>query len=165
MTWSDGNHLFSIYDALYRSLGESAPTLSNDALVVRTHELSRLFGAQALRLRDTGCVEEPSSAILAMLEHAHLEDPTGALSLFVVTMLLSPRLLVWLRDLNSLALDASQREIVVAGQDLLVTSMHETGAILATQPALTSENLELVVQTLLEMLRTLGWDEHLGPRY
>ena len=165
MTWSDGNHLFSLYDGLYRGLGESAPQFTNDALVVRAHELSRLFGAQALQLRAMGCSEEPSSAILAMLEHAHTEDPTGALSLFVVTMLLSPRLLVWLRDLLTLDCDDGQRMVITAGQELLVTSMHVTGAVLATQPALTSENLELVVQALLEMLRTLGWDEHLGPRY
>jgi hypothetical protein len=161
MTPAERAHLLSLYDALYQGLGEAAPTFTNDALVVRAHELSRLFGAAALPLRSDDEYVEPSAPVLAMLSHASAEDESGALALFVVTMLLSPRLLIWLRDVAEVEPD----ELVNAGQELLVTSMHQTGAVLATQPPLEGENLEGVVQSYLEMLDSLGWGEHLGPRW
>ncbi len=164
MNWREGDHLFGLYDALYRGLGRVAPTCTNDALTIRTYELGRLFGAEALALRDVGCVTPPSALILSMIEHASLEDPTGALTLFVVTMLVSPRLLVWLRDLSLVSSEADSSEIIRRGQALLVSSMNETGAILARQPALDSPILEGVVAEILQQFVDAGWDEHLGPR-
>jgi hypothetical protein len=99
-----------------------------------------------------------------MIEHASLEDPTGALALFVVTMLVSPRLLVWLRDLALLVTEEKEVETVRRGQALLVSSMNATGAILARQPALDSPILEGVVAEILQQFVDAGWDEHLGPR-
>ena len=164
MSWSDGPHLFSLYDALYRGLGTAAPSTTNDALTVRMYELGRLFGAEALDLRTHGYEAPPSPLVLSMIEHASLEDSTGALALFVVTMLLSPRLLVWLRDLSLTATDEHQVETIRRGQALLVSSMNETGAILARQPALDSPILEGVVAEILQQFVDAGWDEHLGPR-
>ena len=45
-------HLLACYDTIYMVLGESAPTLSADAYVVRTYEMGRSFGALALEMRD-----------------------------------------------------------------------------------------------------------------
>jgi len=164
MTWTEGNHLFGLYDALYRGLGVAAPTCTNDALAVRTYELGRLFGAEALLLREDGYEAPASPLVLSMIEHAALEDPTGALALFVVTMLVSPRLLVWLRDLALVVTDETTVETVRRGQALLVSSMNETGAVLARQPALDSPILESVVAEILQQFVDAGWDEHLGPR-
>ncbi len=164
MTWSDGEHLAGLYAALYAELGRSAPTFTNDALAVRGYELGRLFGERVLELRDAGAVGEPSSLITGMLEHATLEDPSGAITLFSVTMLLSPRLLVWLRDLAQGPLTPLQQHLLSQGQSFLVSSMHETGRILASQPPLESTQLTLIAQSLLEILVSAGWDEHLGPR-
>ena len=164
MTWAEGNHLFGLYDALYRGLGTAAPACKNDALTVRTYELGRLFGAEALTLREAGCDAPASPLVLSMIEHASLEDPTGALVLFVVTMLISPRLLVWLRDLALLVTEEKEVEAVRRGQALLVSSMNATGAILARQPALDSPILEGVVAEILQQFVDAGWDEHLGPR-
>jgi len=46
-------HLLACYDTIYMVLGESAPTLSADAYVVRTYEMGRSFGALALEMRST----------------------------------------------------------------------------------------------------------------
>jgi hypothetical protein len=45
-------HLLSCSTALYEVLGESAPTFSNDAYVIRGYEMSRAFGTLALETRD-----------------------------------------------------------------------------------------------------------------
>ena len=45
-------HLLACYDTIYIVLGESAPTLTNDAYVVRTYEMGRAFGELALELRE-----------------------------------------------------------------------------------------------------------------
>ena len=79
-------------------------------------------------------------------------------------MLVSPRLLVWLRDLSLVSSEADSSEIIRRGQALLVSSMNETGAILARQPALDSPILEGVVAEILQHFVDAGWDEHLGPR-
>lgn len=160
MTPADQRHLLCLYRAIYAGLGMNAPSFTNDALVVRAHELSRGFGERALALRSGQAEGAADPAVASMIGHAALEDPSGALALFVVTMLLSPRLLIWLHDLAVLDDDDEVR----AGQAFLVSSMNETGAVLATQPPLEGASLEGVVQSYLELLEGLGWSEHLGPR-
>lgn len=164
MTWTDGEHLSGLYGALYQELGQRAPTFTNDSLAVRGYELARAFGERVIELRALDVVASPSTLVAAMLEHATLEEPSGAITLFAVTMLLSPRLLVWLRDLAATPLTPGQEVVVATGQSFLVTSMHESGSILASQPPLENEQFSLIAQSLLEMLVAAGWDEHLGPR-
>ena len=41
-------YLLDCFDTLYRVLGEGAPTLLNDAYVVRTYDAARAFGGVAL---------------------------------------------------------------------------------------------------------------------
>lgn len=164
MTWDDGRHLFGLYDALYATLGSRAGTFSNDAAVIRSYELSRLFGEQALALRAQDCAGPTDAALTGLLAHAADEDPTGVLTLFFVTMVVSPRLLVWLRDLSESELPDEAGVMVRAGQALLVSSMYATGERLAELPLVDTTLLETRVPELLGTLTALGWDEHLGPR-
>jgi hypothetical protein len=95
-----GQHLLSCFDAVYVSLGASAPKLSNDTYVVRVHEMSRSFGEIALELR--GYVGRGEIAPLAVigeaLDQALAKDPSGAMTLFAMALVVGPRLLVSLRD-------------------------------------------------------------------
>ncbi len=93
-------HLLSCCDAVYLTLGQSAPQLSNDAYVVRVHEMSRSFGAVALAMR-TNLGESdvvPLAVITEVLERAVANDQTGAMTLFAMALVVGPRLLVSLRD-------------------------------------------------------------------
>ncbi|HUX05361.1 MAG TPA: hypothetical protein VMV53_10720 [Acidimicrobiales bacterium] len=93
-------HVFACCDAIYRTLGEGAPRVTTDAYVVRLHEMSRRFGAIALELR--GHLEGEAPAPLAVIERVLAQaleaDPSGALALYGAAMVVSPRLLVTVRD-------------------------------------------------------------------
>ena len=95
-----GEHLLSCFDAVYLGLGENAPKLSTDAYVVRVHEMSRSFGEIALELRvyvGPGEVS-PLAVIGDVLDQAFGKDPSGAMTLFAMALVVGPRLLVSLRD-------------------------------------------------------------------
>ena len=89
-------HVASCVEAIYRALGESAPTFTHDAYVVCLHEASRTFGALAHELRENPV--EPHPVILEIFSRAS-DEPSGALSLYALTMVVGPRLLVTLADL------------------------------------------------------------------
>ena len=93
-------HVASCVEAIYRSLGESAPTFTHDAYVVCLHEASRTFGALAHELREAPV--EPHRVITEIFARAS-DEPSGALSLYALSMVVGPRLLVTLADLADLA--------------------------------------------------------------
>ena len=45
-------HILACYDTIYIVLGESAPSFTNDAYVIRTYESARAYGELALELRE-----------------------------------------------------------------------------------------------------------------
>lgn len=95
-----GEHLLSCFNAVYVHLGECAPTLRTDAYVVRVHEMSRSFGEIALLLREyvgRGAIT-PLAVIGQVLDQAVANDPSGAMTLFAMALVVGPRLLVSLRD-------------------------------------------------------------------
>jgi hypothetical protein len=97
-------HLLACFDAVYRVLGENAPRMTNDAYVVRTHEMSRAFGAVALEMRsflDDASIR-PLPVIEAVLSHAFVNDETGAMTLYAMAMVVGPRILVSVRDAHEL---------------------------------------------------------------
>jgi hypothetical protein len=101
-------HLLSCCDAIYLGLGETAPKLTNDANVVRVHEMSRSFGELALSMRQyLGESDvEPLDIIYETLLRAFIDDPTGSMTLYAMALVIGPRLLVSLRD----AREASQTD-------------------------------------------------------
>jgi len=92
--------LLTCCDALYRELGQSAGTFTNDALVIRAHDMSRAFGDATLALRcvvgDVAAL--PLDVISTVLSRAVRDDDSGALVLYAVAVVVGPRLLVSLRD-------------------------------------------------------------------
>ncbi|MHB8827241.1 MAG: hypothetical protein ACYC5Z_06230 [Acidimicrobiales bacterium] len=89
-------HVASCVEAIYRGLGESAPTFTHDAYVVCLFEVARTFGALAHSLRDAPV--EPHPVIREIFARAS-DEPSGALSLYALSMVVGPRLLVTLADI------------------------------------------------------------------
>jgi len=117
-------HLAACFDAIYRVLGEAAPTLTNDAYVVRTFESARAMGEVAVALRDFLEVEEdaPLSRVVRVLEDAVAGDATGAMVLFCFVVVVGPRLLVSLRDVRE--------DVVLSEAELALTNL-ASGALVA----------------------------------
>ena len=110
-------HVASCVEAIYRSLGESAPTFTHDAYVVCLHEASRTFGALAHELRESPV--EPHRVITEIFARAS-DEPSGALSLYALSMVVGPRLLVTLADLDDRAFDgvaeATRRQLLACAR-------------------------------------------------
>ena len=100
-------HLLACYDTIYIVLGESAPTLTNDAYVVRAYEMGS-------RLRRTGAGDARTSRAIRRRRRSPCSTtscatrwpatPRGALVLYAMAMVVGPRLLVTLlepRELTS----------------------------------------------------------------
>jgi hypothetical protein len=159
--WPAGDHLASMYDALYRELGEAAPRCSVDAFVVRLHEASRAFGALALSLRaerDT----RPDPLVSATLANAAAQDDTGALLLYAVAMVLGPRLLVTLRDYLMDEQDARRRRLLSEGSDVVVAEVRAVGATVARAQPIDDPAWADAARALVENLEAAGYSESLG---
>ena len=170
--WPAGRHLAAIYDALYSSLGEGAPRATADVVVVRLHEASRAFGELALELRDGGVLpddvaphDEVANALVASLVARSLvEDPTGALTLYALSMLLGPRLLVSLRDYLAEEDDEWRRTVMQHGSDLVVREIWAAGQALGGEPPPEDPAWSLAARGLSDLLDQAGMAESLGRR-
>jgi len=173
--WPAGRHLAAIYDALYSSLGEGAPRATSDAAVVRLHEASRAFGELALELREGGVLPDdggtddggtddvvPDALVASLVTRSLVEDPTGALTLYAVSMLLGPRLLVSLRDYLVEEGDQWRRTVMQHGSDLVVAEIRATGQALAGEPLPDGPAWSLAARALVDALEDAGMAESLG---
>jgi hypothetical protein len=173
--WPAGRHLAAIYDALYSSLGEGAPRATSDAVVVRLHEASRAFGELALELRDGGVLLEPhgtgdvvpddlvpDDVVASLITRSLVEDPTGVLALYALSMLLGPRLLVSLRDYLAEEGDEWRRRVMQHGSDLVVREIRATGRALAGEPLPEDPAWSLAARRLSDALDEAGMAESLG---
>jgi hypothetical protein len=159
-----GEHLLSCFDTVYRVLGESAPTLSNDTYVVRTHEMSRAFGSVALELR--GQLDGPEVAPLPVLEavlrHSVASDETGAMVLFAMTMEVGPRLLVSLLDARRALTDETLRQFCDSAADAVVVEIRKTGESARNQAPIDDPSWQLAARDVTETLDSAGFVESLG---
>ena len=180
--WPAGRHLAAIYDALYSSLGEGAPRATSDAVVVRLHEASRAFGELALELRDGGVLLEsqgtgdvvphevvphevvPDDVVASLITRSLVEDPTGVLALYALSMLLGPRLLVSLRDYLAEEDDEWRRTVMQHGSDLVVREIRAAGLALEGEPSPEGPAWSLAARGLADILDEAGMAESLGRR-
>jgi len=129
-------HLGDCFEATYRSLGESAPLLENDAFVVVTHEMSRSFGEVTLALREFASRPLVALPVIGtLLARSRALDPSGSLLLYAVAMVVGPRLLVSLRDALEVLSDPSARALVDEAQLVTVRQVRRIGD-LASAPGL-----------------------------
>jgi hypothetical protein len=160
--WPAGEHLASIYDALYISLGEGAGRVTVDAYVLRMHYASRTFGALALELRaDHDVVADPvvSDAFARSLD----VDDSGVLTLYVLAMVVGPRLLVTLRDYLVDETSEARRDILGRGSDDVVREIRAVGAALADAQA-PGDEWAHAARDIVEGFDAAGMAESLGQR-
>jgi hypothetical protein len=158
-------HLFSCYDTIYMVLGESAPTFTNNAYVVRTFEMARAFGALALGLRDTLDAEERKGpdVLEAVLRQAATYDDSGAMTLYAMAMVVGPRLLVSLLDArNALVDDEALRELFSHGSQIVVAEIVATGESAKHQSPIEDPGWQAAALDLGTTLDEAGNAESLG---
>jgi hypothetical protein len=157
--------LFSCCDAMYRGLGEAAGSLSVDAFVVRTHEMSRALGATALELREAleGRVAAPLAVIEATLTQAAAHDPSGALVLFTASMVVGPRVLVSVRDAREALGPGPSGALCDRVADVLVREIHQIGEVARRHPVVDDEAWHGVARDLVATLDHAGFAESFGP--
>lgn len=161
--WPAGRHLGEIYDALYLSLGVGAAHVSDDAFVVRLHEASRAFGTLALEVREDREVA-PDALVSALISNSLAEDPTGALTLYALAMVIGPRLLVTLRDYLEEETDEERRRVLAHGSDLVVRQTVAVGATVARREPLVDPAWADAARALVDVLDGAGMAESLGQR-
>jgi hypothetical protein len=160
-----GEHLLAAYDTIYKVLGESAPTLTNDAYVVRTYEMGRAFGELALELREhLGDPKfESNHTVDEVLRRAVTSDVTGAMVLYAMAMVVGPRLLVSLLDArNALSRDEPLAELFREASMVCVKEIRATGEVAKGQDPIEDEEWQGVARELSTTLDDAGNAESLG---
>jgi hypothetical protein len=158
-------HLLACYDTIYIVLGESAPTLSNDAFVVRTYETARVFGALALELREH--LGEPVVAPIPLLDEvlrrAVAGDDTGAMVLYAMAMVVGTRLLVSLLDARDALEDDPELTALFneASMDC-VREMRAIGEVAKDQAPIDDGEWQSLARSLSTTLDEAGNAESLG---
>jgi hypothetical protein len=160
-----GEHLLACYDTIYIVLGESAPTLSNDAYVVRTYETARAYGALALELREH--LDEPEIEPFPLLEEvlrrAVTGDATGALVLYAMAMVVGPRLLVSLLDARTaLSNDQILTSLFNGASMVCVKEIRATGEVAKDQAPIDDDDWQGLARGLSETFDSAGHAESLG---
>ena len=169
------DHLWSCDEAVYRVVGAAAPTLGDDAAVVRAHEFARVLGALALELRGAlgDAPGEPFTPLVDVLEAAVAGDPDGRLLVATLSQVVGPRLLVTLRDARVALGSDPAGALVDHGATALVAQLHALAAtMLAGARYATSEPLDATsaapgslgegVRRLAEVLDAAGFAESFG---
>ena len=158
-------HLFSCFDTMYATLGESAPMLHNDAFVIRTYEMGRSFGEVALRFR-TYLGDVANERVLSLEEvllRAVASDESGAMVLFAVATLVGPRVLVSLRDARDAGgLDESALEVLNDASQVLVREILRVGEVAKAQAPIEDGRWQEVARSLGEALDEAGNAESFG---
>ena len=158
-------HLLSCCDAVYLALGESAPLLGNDAYVVRVHEMSRSFGAVALALRTYvgESAVAPLAVIKEVLEQAVTSDPSGAMTLFAMALVVGPRLLVSLRDAReALSADSEVTALLEQAAQVTVAQLLSIAGVTQSQLNIDDPLWQAEARSLMTMVETSGNAESFG---
>jgi hypothetical protein len=160
-----GEHVLACYDTIYIVLGESAPTLTNDAYVVRTYEMARAYGALALELREHLGEADVAPFVLLeqVLRRAVAGDTSGALVLYAMAMVVGPRLLVSLLDARTaLSDDAALNELLNGASMVCVKEIRATGEVAKDQAPIEDAEWQALARGLSESFDVAGNAESLG---
>ncbi len=158
-------HLHSCFDTMYRVLGASAPSLSDDAYLVRTYQSARALGEVALAFRERLGDVAPASvdALADALYSAVGADPTGAMALYCLAMVVGPRVLVSLRDAREYAdLDEGDREVVNLASQVLLREIHAVGEVAQRRGPIEDEDWQRRARGLADRLESTGNAESFG---
>ena len=158
-------HILACYDTIYIVLGESAPSFTNDAYVVRTYEMARAYGGLALDLRGFLDAQRvpPIPVLEDVLGRAVDGDASGALVLYAMAMVVGPRLLVSLLDArNALSGDAALGELFSDASMVCVREMRATGEVAKDEEPIEDPEWLSLARGLAESFEIAGNAESLG---
>lgn len=158
-------HLLACYDTIYMALGEGAPTLSNDAYVVRTYEMGRAFGSLALEMREfTATSDVTAIGVLdGVLRQALAQDDSGAMVLYAMAMVVGPRLLVTLLDARAnMTDDETLLALFNHGSEVVVAEVLATGEAAKNQAPIDDPSWQAAALDLATTLDMAGNAESLG---
>ncbi len=158
-------HLLACYDTIYMVLGESAPTLTNDAYVVRAYESARAYGELALALR--AHLGEPAVTPVAVLDEvlrrAVAGDESGAMVLYAMAMVVGPRLLVSLLDARGALVDDPRLTALFNEASMAcVRDIRATGEVAKDQAPIEDAQWQTLARGLSSALDEAGNAESLG---
>ena len=157
-------YLLDCFDTLYRVLGEGAPTLLNDAYVVRTYDAARAFGGVALELREfLGAPAVQSVDVLeGVLANSIASDETGAMTLFAMAMVVGPRLLVSLLDARQALGEGPLNAICEHASQVVVSEIRATGDAARDQAPIEDSSWQGAARDFTETLDGAGYVESMG---
>lgn len=158
-------HLFSCFNLVYEVVGESAPGFSNDAYVVRAHDMGRSFGELALALRPYVADVEvaPPASLDDVLRRAADVDVSGAMTLYAMAMVVGPRLLVSLLDARAaLSNDGALCEQLSRASQVVVAEILATGKAAKHQDPIEDPRWQEVARALSSTLEDAGNAESMG---
>jgi hypothetical protein len=158
-------HLRACFDTMYVAYGQAAPTLTNDAFVIRAYEAGRAFGVVALAFRES--LGDASSETVAPLEdalrHAREGDDTGAMLLFALAMVVGPRVLVSIRDArDQVELDDAALAVLTLASKVMVQEILRVGEATKDQAPIDNSRWQEDAQELSRSLDASGNAESFG---
>jgi hypothetical protein len=158
-------HLYSCFDTMYVAYGEAAPTLTNDAYVIRAYEAGRAFGEVALTFREH-LNEAPGDPLVPLEEALRLarsNDDTGAMMLYALAMVVGPRVLVSLRDArDQVELDDAALAVLNEASMVLVQEILKVGEVSKDQAPIEDPRWQEDAQALGRGLDDSGNAESFG---
>ncbi len=156
-------HVSGSLSSVYRALGELAPTLSDDAFVVATYEMSRNFGDVVLQMREYTNVEPTSVDVIdTALRQAVQRDVTGAMLLYAISMVVGPRLLVSLRDAQEVLVDERARALCAEAQDVTLRQVLAVGHLVRDRAPIEEQAWQDDAREIVALLEDSGNVESFG---
>ena len=158
-------HLFSCFDTTYQVLGASAPNLTNDAFVVRTYEAARAMGEVALSLRTIlgEAPDAPVEALHDVLMESVVDDLSGAMLLFCLSMVVGPRLMVSLRDAREFDdFDENALSVLNGASAVVLAEILAVGAVAKAQGTIEDEHWQEQARGLARHLEEAGYADSFG---
>jgi hypothetical protein len=158
-------HVLSCLDAIYEAMGDAAPTLSNDAFVVRAFETARAVGEVALALREYLELSRssPMDIVTDVLRDAVAGDEEGAMLLFCFAVVVGPRLLVSLRDAREeVSLDEGAMAVANLASEVLVAEILAVGEAAQDLAPVEDERWQERARGLTFRLEAAGYAESMG---
>ena len=167
-------HIAHCFDALYGSLGAIAPRCTDDGFVVALFEAARKFGEVRALFDELGAhrasatpspVTTAGHTVRELLTSSIEADPTGALTIYLVTMVVGPRLLISLRDIGPTLNEASegplrQRTVVAGG--VLVGEIRHLGDVARGHGAIEDESWQAAARAAEVAVTVAGYGESFG---
>jgi|GEM_PF-1424733 len=167
-------HFVACFTGLYEALGEGASKFTDDATVVAVFEMARTFGDTASLFRSLLAHRagvDPDSVVRSVPEMNEVllraidEDPSGALCLYVVSLVIAPLLLVSLRDAGtrvSLVSAGPLSECTAKAADVVVGAIRQIGDLAESWAPLLDDAWRDSAKALGRTLEASGYNESLG---